>query len=551
MSDPVVLDGKVYPDVATMTVATHPDIPDEIKRLYVSPMKRQDDADEMAANAKSGDFQSRFLAANVPDQSGIDPSQLRDKGYQQLGLEDRRNQSFPDMLSGFIGEQFTKEKAMAILQHPLANPAQTMTANQPVEETPMSTALGMPSEALRKAAGAFNPSEGTQVPDDTEKLSLGFLKALTGTEYTPEMLNKGLWQSLKDSWKQGQEDYSKKTDAERRDEAISIAMSAGMGTIAGVTSKALDKAALYKAQNMELDMAHPDDIHEATGFFRGADTRWRYEIPDQKASLRLENLEHKPATPDTITPSNTYIGGQATVGIPKTKVDITNLKDLLSMFGEKQGKQLRLGDILDHPELYKAYPWLQSKPIFPLPNSLEGKIGGMAAQEGMYLGTHDPELFKSIVLHEAQHYIQDAEKFARGGSPREFTPEGLPDAQKFFEKVRVKTEDEIASEHDFGKSHVQMLKIHIEKALDGRGMTQELSSFQTRYPEDYQRLETIVQAERLLRNQTEKQAEQYRRLMGEVEARNVQTRMNYNQAERDSIPPYRTEDRSRFLQVKK
>lgn len=432
--------------------------------------KQFSDRQEMAGNEASNDFQSRFLASNVPDTSGIPP------------------------------------------------------------------------EALRKAAGALKPTEGTQPPGDVEKVKWSTLfnpidkpiEVSPGFNITPESV----------------------------DTAINVGLAAGPGSMAGVKAATLNKAALYKAQNMELDAAHPDEIHEATGFFRGADSRWRFEIPDQNAKLKLENLDHRPATPDIMTRDNIYIGSQESVRIPGPKPidEKSSLKDIVDFATGKSVEPLRLGDILDHPDLYKAYPELAYKPVKPLPKSLaDQNIGGLARQDALYVATSHPDQFRSILLHEAQHYIQDTEGFARGGNQHMFEPEGLGDATSYFNKVRKSAESEIKDkleeQMEYGSkmnsdTFVRHLKQNIENELDGFHTYEDANVWNSKNPEDYKRLKNIVMSERLLRQQSEKQYEQYMRLMGEVEARNVQTRMNYGQTERDLVPPYRTESRPRPVQIK-
>ena len=49
---------------------------------------------------------------------------------------------------------------------------------------------------------------------------------------------------------------------------------------AGPSSKTADLAALERAQAMAAQGAEHSDIIKQTGWFRGADDKWRYEIPD-------------------------------------------------------------------------------------------------------------------------------------------------------------------------------------------------------------------------------------------------------------------------------
>src|SRR6266478_4229008 len=75
-----------------------------------------------------------------------------------------------------------------------------------------------------------------------------------------------------------------------------------LGSFAGVRSRvfysntpesAAMKEKFHTAVNMEMDTAHPDKIWEKTGFFRGADNKWRYEIPDVGMKLKDEAFELK------------------------------------------------------------------------------------------------------------------------------------------------------------------------------------------------------------------------------------------------------------------
>lgn len=81
------------------------------------------------------------------------------------------------------------------------------------------------------------------------------------------------------------------------------------------------------------------------------------------------------------------------------------------------GVFVALGSILDHPELYRAYPDL---------DSLKVRIEGDTRNLGSYSESLDtirlnpketPEQMHSTLLHEVQHAIQAREDFARGGNP--------------------------------------------------------------------------------------------------------------------------------------
>jgi hypothetical protein len=119
------------------------------------------------------------------------------------------------------------------------------------------------------------------------------------------------------------------------------------------------------------------DSWDTAGWFRGTENHapWKWEIDDSKAGLK-------------------------------------NLKA-----GEYNGK---LGDLLDHPELYKNYPDLKdlyiTGKIEPSMLKGHGEGGYMHSARGMNAeaGTH--EELRDTILHEVQHAIQAREGFNTGAN---------------------------------------------------------------------------------------------------------------------------------------
>ncbi len=139
--------------------------------------------------------------------------------------------------------------------------------------------------------------------------------------------------------------------------------------------------------------ADPKTIRLATGWERGADGKWRYEIPDGIILLKGED---------------TY------------KARFVFHEERLKKVRERllQEAPTTLGDIYHHPELYNAYPWLEQAPIELV--EAEGLFGAWNADKRKImlnksiLKNYD-DTFETLV-HEIQHAIQDDEGFATGGS---------------------------------------------------------------------------------------------------------------------------------------
>jgi hypothetical protein len=199
-----------------------------------------------------------------------------------------------------------------------------------------------------------------------------------------------------------------------------------LGSFAGVKSKVVDKNKLYEANEMSMNGATRDEVWEKTGFFKGVDGRWRYEIDDSKATL------------------NTKVFTQHVYKQKTDKLDEFNnpvYDDVVSdKYALKYGqmKDPTLGEILDHPELYKAYPELKDVKVKPVPvfDILGGMRGGMSEDGIMYLSPDKPEGLKSVIVHELQHWIQQKEGFAKGANTDMFISKELSGLMQEYDTLR-------------------------------------------------------------------------------------------------------------------
>jgi hypothetical protein len=84
-----------------------------------------------------------------------------------------------------------------------------------------------------------------------------------------------------------------------------------------------------------------------------------------------------------------------------------------------------LGDMLEHPELFAALPEMRKLPVFVNNRGGDSYNGFYVKSDGEslpYIGMHsdllnDPERFRSVLMHETQHGVQDREGFSGGGNP--------------------------------------------------------------------------------------------------------------------------------------
>lgn len=144
---------------------------------------------------------------------------------------------------------------------------------------------------------------------------------------------------------------------------------------------------LKVAEKMERGKKDAKAIKLATGWERGADGKWRYEMPDAK----IKDMKD--------------IGGG---NIVKRFDD-----DMLWNDG-------KLADVIDAPGLFEAYPQLKDVRIDTdaIMNDMPSNGEYNAKTNTITIHADELKYMNSILNHEVQHAIQHIEGFARGGSPR-------------------------------------------------------------------------------------------------------------------------------------
>jgi ribosomal protein S8 len=492
------------------------------------------------------------------------------------------------------GQQYDDE-----LSHVLAQAAPKRVYITKDEGSPQGDAFKPPAEAPVQPAGEFKSEEGTQVAPTPQAFpeppqeplqglgNLSIVNAVHGMmnpsfDEDKQMLS-GFYDTVKNAFSLPGDVFAGKVPAGSQQEIEKAADLAGLmvtgpapvagkmadgtlGSFMGVKSKTINKDSLYKAQNMELDAAHADDIWAQTGTFRGADQRWRQEIPDNTAVLKDEAFDH------TITPGlPAKEGGNGWTNISGTEdLHTVSLKDPIKKLGgsltdimnslldKDAHKPLQLDKVLDHPELYKAYPELRGINVKTLPSMLSpsGTTLGMMSGRDLYLRDNlHPDLARSVILHEVQHAIQDIEGFARGGNTKEFIAPYLQQAEKELESTKKeameKSQRELGTVPDVVEKYKDYIKMELKGEKLPSNVVNKLTEISKSHTEVYRRLSNIAQSEKLIEEHKAEAFESYQRLAGEVEARNVQTRMNMNRIQLQRQSPKQTQDRPTYSQIQR
>lgn len=156
----------------------------------------------------------------------------------------------------------------------------------------------------------------------------------------------------------------------------------GKATAAGIGARTADSAALRRAEALEKSGTDNETIRQETGWYRGMDGQWRFEIDDSKIKLRYE------ATAEN---------GRETIPNYTT-----------------------LGNLIDAPELFAAYPDMRNMDVVfqDLNNGAYGAYNRQfdSIDLSRKLKSSQYDLLDTLT-HEIQHAVQKREGFTRGTNP--------------------------------------------------------------------------------------------------------------------------------------
>lgn len=210
----------------------------------------------------------------------------------------------------------------------------------------------------------------------------------------------------------------------------------GFHQFAGENARGANTDALQKAIGMVWIGKTPEEIYKETGWFKGEDNKWRFEIPDDVNKINYENVK-------------------------------------------KRGKST-LEKVYDNPALFEAYPFLKKIRVVAAEydnDDYHGQTYGRTIEISKKDLEEDENEALYTLVHEIQHLIQDREGFARGGTA-EAAREILGDRLKKDKKLSKLTDDELyenlAGEQEARYTEDRAdLRLQIYQALEDKADAEE------------------------------------------------------------------------------
>lgn len=191
------------------------------------------------------------------------------------------------------------------------------------------------------------------------------------------------------------------------------ALKTGQNLFAGERSKTADFAALREARERLAQGADAETVRRETGWFRGMDGKWRFEIDDSGMAYRRDGDAQLSKEP----------GYQRLQELERRWDSLTEQEraEYDSLANEYQGtvweEKYLLRDFLRHDDLFRAYPYLNrvSLAFEDLDSGQSGYFDG--SSNTIVLSNRLRNQPESTLTHEIQHVIQKVEGFSRGSSP--------------------------------------------------------------------------------------------------------------------------------------
>ena len=212
-------------------------------------------------------------------------------------------------------------------------------------------------------------------------------------------------------------------------------------SFAGEHAKNANLSLLDRAKLMDENGDSSEDIRKTTGWFKGYDGKWRFEIDDSMIVIDTSGRLSK--NPDIRRfyelMDKVHIDGNATD---------SEISELSKLDKKLEGVSLRpktLGELLVHTKLFDAYPELANVAV-AFVNLGEAKGSYNRYSNSIELNKNLLVLkndLKRTLLHEIQHAIQNIENFSGGTSPDRMAQILLENARKNM----WQTKDELLSKH--------------------------------------------------------------------------------------------------------
>lgn len=332
---------------------------------------------------------------------------------------------------------------------------------------------------------------------------------------------------------------------------------------AGANAANADLEALEVAKGMAEQNVSAETIRQATGWFRGADGKWRFEIDDSgmRYSSRGDLNYGDPdywryrELRDKLERDMLGIGSEAVTEAERAEYEelAPRYRDFYlqpGVRGDGSATATRLSDYIQHDELFEQYPQLRDARLV-FEDMEDGKQGSynpdtntITLSESLQNSERDDAL-----VHEIQHAIQEAEGFARGASPQYWARREYESGDLVGERLRREHDNlfrSLSQEEQNQFTRYRELDRELNRTMFAELGTEEAADYE-RYEAEQDALyaelysnewfRKLLDLERRMDDIPGEYRAMYTNTSGEIEARDAEARRKLTVDERRAAPP--------------
>lgn len=323
-------------------------------------------------------------------------------------------------------------------------------------------------------------------------------------------------------------------------------------SMAGPKAKTASSKNLALAEAMEEDGASREEIWRKTGWIRGADGQWRFEVDDSKAEFRpngdarlLGEPRYRRLEELTDKWGDSFEKG----GEPLTEAEEAEMEALQEEYSDRVWeKKYELQDFLKHDELYEAYPLLRHTTLRF--EKLDPGVKGKFDKRSNTIVLSDSLFGKGpeTLLHEIQHIIQKYEGFQGGTSPEYWARHDYESGDRLQERLQQEYSDilnGLTKEEQNDYIRYQEIDGELERLFysEKPGDTEKYDRLDAEHDRLYEKLYPnewfgkLIDLKRQMENPGEVYLGQYINSAGEIEARETASRRRLTAEERQNKMP--------------
>ena len=322
----------------------------------------------------------------------------------------------------------------------------------------------------------------------------------------------------------------------------------------GTKAETANITQLSRAKEMELNGEKAETIRAKTGWNRGLDGKWRFEIDDSKMEFDKGGITSNPDVTRKKELEKKFIIGTI------TEQEQSELNSLINTTKDVR-KPSVLQDYIKYDELFRAYPFLKTVDVEFDTSMQKGEHGRYTPSlNTITLNAYDSSnQDKSTLIHEIQHAIQHYEGFATGANVEYWKVKNGQDIESLEREIRKNSRvlelyqdaannvfDKLVDFDDFedktgldfinlfDEDNMKKSKAYLKEKLP-EGLYEVSEEYIDEGKEYAEKYISLMKKLRTLKEQTA--MDLYKNTAGEIEARDVQNRMNMTEEERKNTFP--------------